>query len=224
MTTYRGLDPMKYKAYTSVDMSYYFPSKREQASQENYEKESKQHTVDFLTAIRKHVTAQLEVNYRMRLSNIGIDWMVTVPAIWSTQAKNTTKECASAAGMGTKETLLMAMEPEAAANHSLEWLKPQLSGGEKIMILDAGGGTVDLITYVVTQLDPFQVEESGICTGGKCGGVFVNRLVGLFKHLSIITHYFRAFERLVTTKLSELGVNPSQATLAEIVKNFENCV
>lgn len=39
---------------------------------------------------------------------------------------------------------------------------------------DAGGGTVDLIAYKVTQVAPLRVEESAVGTGGLCGSAFVN--------------------------------------------------
>jgi hypothetical protein len=173
----RGLDPMSYKASTPVDMTRHYPSEAERASQEDYREQSKQYTVDFLTAVRKHVYNKLDELYFFKDSGITLEWMITVPAIWSSEAKDITKECASAAGMGSINKLLMTSEPEAAANHSLDWLKSRLTVGMKIMVLDAGGGTVDLITYTVKQLEPFQVEESGVCSGGKCGGVFVNRSV-----------------------------------------------
>jgi hypothetical protein len=224
LTIRRGLDSMKYKAENSVDMSISYPTKQEQASKEDYEQKSKQHTVDFLTAVRKHVLKDLEASYSMRSSRIGIDWMITVPAIWSSDAKNATKECAIAAGMGSEHKLLMTTEPEAAANHSLDLLRPYLSVGEEIMILDAGGGTVDLITYLVTQLEPFQVEESGVCTGGKCGAVFINRFVGLSSHLAASAHLCRAFERLVTDKLAKLKVTPTDTIRRNVVNEFERRV
>lgn len=38
----------------------------------------------------------------------------------------------------------------------------------------SGGGTVDLIAYRITQLNPLRVEESAVGTGGLCGSVFLN--------------------------------------------------
>lgn len=43
------------------------------------------------------------------------------------------------------------------------------------MIVDAGGGTVDLITYRVDTLHPkFKIEEAVAGTGGACGAAFLD--------------------------------------------------
>jgi len=43
-----------------------------------------------------------------------------------------------------------------------------------MIVCDAGGGTVDLISYKITRLEPLQVIESVKGNGGLYGGVFVN--------------------------------------------------
>ena len=44
------------------------------------------------------------------------------------------------------------------------------------MLCDAGGGTVDLISYTITQTEPmFRIEEAAIGTGDKCGATFVDK-------------------------------------------------
>lgn len=41
---------------------------------------------------------------------------------------------------------------------------------------DAGGGTVDLISYEVTQFEPkLSIKEASPGTGGMCGSTFLNR-------------------------------------------------
>jgi molecular chaperone DnaK (HSP70) len=103
------------------------------------------------------------------------EWIITVPAVWSIKAKDVTRACALAAGM---TNVAMTTEPEAAAAYAMQKLdRSYLKIGDSITICDAGGGTVDLITYRITRLPPnLQVEESGICGGGKCGSVFLNRI------------------------------------------------
>ncbi|KAK3080995.1 hypothetical protein LTR53_020497, partial [Teratosphaeriaceae sp. CCFEE 6253] len=46
--------------------------------------------------------------------------------------------------------------------------------GDNYIVCDAGGGTVDLIAYKVTHLNPLRVEESAVGTGGLCGSAFLN--------------------------------------------------
>jgi hypothetical protein len=44
------------------------------------------------------------------------------------------------------------------------------------VLCDAGGGTVDLISYTITELYPIlRVEEAAAGTGGLCGSTFLNR-------------------------------------------------
>lgn len=54
-----------------------------------------------------------------------------------------------------------------------------LSVGDTFVICDAGGGTVDLISYTVTKLNPIiEVKEAAPGSGGRCGSTFIN---GRFK-------------------------------------------
>jgi len=77
--------------------------------------------------------------------------------------------------------------------------------GDSILVCDAGGGTVDLVTYRIKRLPPdLQVEESGLSSGGKCGSVFLNRI----------------FENWVDTELGE-GNRLSKASRAHMMHHFE---
>ena len=49
-----------------------------------------------------------------------------------------------------------------------------LQVGDVFVLCDAGGGTVDLISYQVTQTSPtFKIEEAAVGSGAKCGATFV---------------------------------------------------
>lgn len=75
----------------------------------------------------------------------------------------------------------MIQEPEAAAVAVLKDLTVHgtnviVKPGDGILICDCGGGTVDLITYKVTQTYPtLQFEELVVGSGGKCGSTYVDR-------------------------------------------------
>lgn len=48
--------------------------------------------------------------------------------------------------------------------------------GDSFVLCDAGGGTVDLISYTITQLQPkLSIVEASPGTGGLCGSTFLNR-------------------------------------------------
>ena len=77
--------------------------------------------------------------------------------------------------MGDRHELRLISEPEAAAVYTLKAIQPNhLKIGDNFVVCDAGGGTVDLISYKITQLNPLRVEESGVGSGGLCGSAFLN--------------------------------------------------
>ena len=109
------------------------------------------------------------------MNSTEVDFVLTVPAVWSDAAKNATLQAAERAGMGNRHELKLISEPEAAAVYTLKTIQPSgLKVGDNFIVCDAGGGTVDLIAYKVTQASPLRVEESAVGTGGLCGSAFLN--------------------------------------------------
>ncbi|KAL4226809.1 hypothetical protein ACF0H5_014787 [Mactra antiquata] len=111
-------------------------------------------------------------------------WVLTVPAIWNDQAKNVMRNSAERAGiLGTNLTI--ALEPECAAIYCSQLPRNQLEiegdGGKlkyvaepnsTIMVVDMGGGTVDITTVRIEENSTMkQVCMSG---GGPLGGMRVD--------------------------------------------------
>ncbi|KAI8067212.1 hypothetical protein BDF21DRAFT_426055 [Thamnidium elegans] len=100
-------------------------------------------------------------------------YCLTVPAIWTNGAKSKMREACILAGIIDRndhvDRLLMVGEPEAAAIYS-EKMKGGISikSGERLMIVDAGGGTVDLTTFEKT-VNSFKeiVEGDGNSSGSS---------------------------------------------------------
>ncbi|KAF4449449.1 hypothetical protein F53441_7311 [Fusarium austroafricanum] len=107
--------------------------------------------------------------------------VITLPAIWPPYAQQRMKEAAQQSGMlnqrsaGTT-TLHFVSEPEAAALATIKDLskRSSIKVGDTIVVCDAGGGTVDLISYVFLSTDPFVVKECVKGGGDLCGGVFLD--------------------------------------------------
>ena len=80
--------------------------------------------------------------------------------------------------MGHGESLQIVSEPEAAATYALDNMNPHdLSIGDTFVLCDAGGGTVDLISYTVSALRPMlDVKEAAAGTGALCGSTYLNRI------------------------------------------------
>lgn len=126
------------------------------------------HNVDYLAhkffdGLGQHVMPVLEqVVGKERLQSLQKYVVVTVPAIWSDLAKQRTlKEFEKASNFtshGEIELTSLISEPEAAATYSLDGLLHDgLQVGQTIVIVDAGGGTVDLVSYTVKALTPVLV-------------------------------------------------------------------
>ena len=128
------------------------------------------------------------------MSMTKVQFVLTVPAVWSDAAKDATLKAAEKAGMGNRHDLKLISEPEAAAVYTLKAIQPNhLKIGDNFIVCDAGtlrrhvlvewvtvanscvgGGTVDCIAYKIIQLNPLRVEESAVGTGGLCGSAFLN--------------------------------------------------
>ncbi|KAB8272950.1 hypothetical protein BDV30DRAFT_116736 [Aspergillus minisclerotigenes] len=105
--------------------------------------------------------------------------VITVPAIWKGYARQGMQEAVKKAGIlahrpAGETKLTFVPEPEAAALATLSEPGRQISPGDVYVICDAGGGTVDLISYKVTDVDPIAMDEAVEGTGGLCGGIFID--------------------------------------------------
>ena len=111
-----------------------------------------------------------------------IRWCLTVPAVWREDSKQIMSRAAQLAGLigeGTQEAerLLLVLEPEAAAVHCQQVMMRQnqaaLESGKTIMIVDAGGGTVDITVHEVRLGEG--LDELVPCGGGLHGSKYVDR-------------------------------------------------
>ncbi|OHE92391.1 hypothetical protein CORC01_12318 [Colletotrichum orchidophilum] len=107
--------------------------------------------------------------------------VITLPAIWPDYAKARMRRAAEDAGLlearpAGMTSLSFISEPEAAALATMKDLSkmPTAKVGNHIVVCDAGGGTVDLITYEILSLKPFIVREAVQGDGDLCGGVFLD--------------------------------------------------
>ncbi|KAL9960010.1 hypothetical protein ACROYT_G033400 [Oculina patagonica] len=114
-----------------------------------------------------------------------IQWVLTVPAIWTPKAKQFMREAAYEAGIGSRdnpEQLLIALEPEAAALFCTERKLSEMASvsvegrlfqpNAHYMIIDIGGGTLDVTVH--EKQDDGTIKEIYKVTGGPYGGMKVN--------------------------------------------------
>ncbi|KAL4949243.1 hypothetical protein BDW69DRAFT_77289 [Aspergillus filifer] len=133
--------------------------------------------------------------------------VITVPAIWKGYARQGMEEAAQQAGLldsrAAGETKLSFVpEPEAAAFSTLCEPGRRTQPGDVYVICDAGGGTVDLISYEINSVNPIDMHEAVEGTGGLCGGIFIDE----------------AFERACKNRLGRRWDHLSKAGIKEILK------
>lgn len=140
---------------------------------------------DYLKALRMHTQVAIQQAYPESFAEqLGKDtpirYCLTVPAVWSDKAKDLTLQAAKNAGMQSGNCKLrLISEPEAAGVHCLrtyQGTKDCLKIGDVYVVADCGGGTVDLISYEITAIEPrLRVKECVGGTGGLCGSTSLNR-------------------------------------------------
>ncbi|OBT82580.1 hypothetical protein VE02_08680 [Pseudogymnoascus sp. 03VT05] len=125
---------------------------------------------------------------------------ITLPAIWSDEAKAATLTAARNAGFGHKpqDEIFTIAEPEAAAIATLKkYAEPgafnSIKENENILICDCGGGTVDITTYTITRVRPYLTfDELCVGVGGKCGSTHIDRNL----HALLSKRFGSAFDNL----------------------------
>ncbi|CAG9953192.1 unnamed protein product [Clonostachys rosea f. rosea IK726] len=118
----------------------------------------------------KEITKEIKSDY---LAMCQKEFVLSVPAVWSDKAKNATLQAAKYAGIFP---VTLIKEPEAAALYTMYSLGFALKVGDAIVVCDAGGGTVDLISYKVAALTPkLQLKELIPGTGGMAGSLGLNQ-------------------------------------------------
>lgn len=141
---------------------------------------------DFLHSVKEHLIKTLDNQYGPELwRTLPITLVITVPAVWSDAAKARTLEAVRMAGFDNSsfpklKRTVTTTEPEAAAIYTIQSLRgsvqdEQFALSDGFIVCDMGGGTVDLISYNVVELEPTILEEATIGSGDQCGGSFVDR-------------------------------------------------
>lgn len=135
---------------------------------------------DYLFKLRQAIRAQLQkaLGEVFTREERNIRYYLTVPAIWNDAGKAATRTAAIQAGFLRDENdnrLTLVSEPEAAALFCAKSGLLNLKVGDAILIVDCGGGTVDLIAYEVEEEQPFSVMECTAGSGDSCGSTALNR-------------------------------------------------
>ena len=105
-----------------------------------------------------------------------IRWVLTVPALWNEEHKLFMRKAAVKAGIISEENsfnLLLCLEPEGASiqvrEDSEESLKKKMNKNDIIVVLDCGGGTVDItINKLLCEPDEKFLSNEVLSSTGGC--------------------------------------------------------
>ncbi|KAL2066732.1 hypothetical protein VTL71DRAFT_2804 [Oculimacula yallundae] len=153
----------------------YLPGNTTKADIKRLEKAPVDVAADFIRAMYEHaitkITSTMPAEY---IEMCQKQFVLSVPAVWSDKAKDMTIKAAKKAGI---YPVTLIKEPEAAAMYVLHMMKDfSLAVGDAFVVCDAGGGTVDLISYEITQLNPrLELKELVPGTGNMSGSLGLNK-------------------------------------------------
>ncbi|KAI8372829.1 uncharacterized protein BYT42DRAFT_578166 [Radiomyces spectabilis] len=145
---------------------------------------------DYLHHFHDHIMEELMRTFAQNYSPDQFRYCVTVPAIWSDKAKAAMREAVIKAGIIERDDdprrLVLVSEPEAAALYcEQKYHAWNLGHQDKFMVLDAGGGTIDLIVYEIDDdtSDERTLHELTKGHGGLCGSAYIDlRMCELLKN------------------------------------------
>ncbi|RAL05412.1 Hsp70 family protein [Aspergillus ibericus CBS 121593] len=153
----------------------YTPSLVSKELLQKYDTDAVQVTADYIRHLVRHAQETLERRLGVAAKTMDMRFVLTVPAVWGDKAKHNTLRAAEKAGIPAEDVSLVS-EPEAAALYSLRATQPNsISKNDVFIVCDAGGGTVDLISYQITELEPLALKEVVKGAGRICGSMLLDQ-------------------------------------------------
>ena len=121
------------------------------------------------------------------MKSMKFKYIITVPAMWTETGRATMIKAAIKAGLIKNEedkSIQLITEPEAAALSCEKFMKETLKMNDKFYderlvftVFDAGGGTVDLVTFEQTTTEDKkkrEIKQIGDGTGDTCGAAYLD--------------------------------------------------
>ena len=133
---------------------------------------------DYLRELGGLLRTELKNATSGELKDKEILWCLTIPAIWKDEEKSFMRRAAIKAELISasdrdRDRLLLVLEPEAAAIYCQEKKQSQLEAGKRFMVVDCGGGTVDITVHQTSSHGGLDEVAEG--TGGAYGSTYVDK-------------------------------------------------
>ncbi|KAG5935632.1 hypothetical protein E4U59_005509 [Claviceps monticola] len=179
----------------------YLPTKNIDQEVKSLPKKPFEVAADFIQAIYEHALQDIAKTIpKAYMDMCDKEFVLSVPAVWSDAAKNATlkvsllvegsrpsildgsscrrltRDFIQAAELAGIKPVTIVKEPEAAALYAIKSLDFAIEKNDAFVLCDAGGGTVDLISYEVVAIAPrLKVKELVPGTGGMSGSLGLNQ-------------------------------------------------
>ncbi|KAF1849715.1 uncharacterized protein K460DRAFT_360566 [Cucurbitaria berberidis CBS 394.84] len=137
----------------------------------------------YLTHLLRHTKEQLLLSNELK-PEMFVQFVLCVPAKWPMNAcrimQNALEEAVQESGLAERANcslhdLFLISEPEAAAECILAEARSELYRAETVVIVDAGGGTVDAVTYQCDNDEPLRLSAEVVAPCSKlCGASYIN--------------------------------------------------
>ncbi|CCT63195.1 related to hsp70 protein [Fusarium fujikuroi IMI 58289] len=152
----------------------YLPSANVKSEMKKLPKSAVDVAADFIGAMYNHALERIGSRVpRDYLDLCEKTFVLSFPAVWSERAKESTIQAAKKAGV---YPVMLIKEPEAAALYTFKTQERALSVGDCFVVCDAGGGTVDLISYEVVATEPtLDLAEAVPGSGNMSGSLGLNK-------------------------------------------------
>ena len=175
----------KYYHFSDIKMRLYKNERKIQASNDNSIHDLQQVISQILLAVKDKAKKTINSKRTIKIKECDIEWKLTVPAIWREKSKeimiNASKSAKIFNEFSDDKSLFLALEPECAA---LDFINEKSSDkdavkiGNKYIVCDIGGGTVDISTHTRKKnyLDnKIYIEELYPPSGGNKGSTYINK-------------------------------------------------
>ncbi|VDI82370.1 Hypothetical predicted protein [Mytilus galloprovincialis] len=163
----------------------------------------------------EHLLKMLDTRGKI-VHNDEVQWVLTVPAIWTDKAKKFMRSCAEAAGIPANN-LIVALEPEAASIFCqfLQTEKKDCSEpgftvtaeGTEYMVVDLGGGTADITVH--QKAANCHLKEKHRAMGNDCGGTSIDK------------RFLKLLEKIVGDTVMKSLKEESPLAYLDLVREFE---
>ncbi|KAH8589414.1 hypothetical protein B0O99DRAFT_581540 [Bisporella sp. PMI_857] len=181
---------------------------------------------DFLAAFLSHGRSWLKDKSTFQDTD-HVEFAFAVPSIWSAEASRVwqasieTAIQASGFGIaalqhGTIQDLFLTTEPEAAADYLLLTKNFALASSFALLVVDCGGGTVDVAAFYCSSRYPLRLEGEVVPPiGDNCGASYVN-----VNHDKLLLNRLRPQRR----HLEAVNEQPLEGIIADLAQEFEDRV